>query len=120
MANQISRRESVSVGDSEDQLQVPPKEPSLLQEFKATLEQQNFGINAYRIISSTGTSVETSLTLSDGQVCVVELSQQGYQVLTSGFWALYVDSFLIDIICEVTEWRAKAGRRLRSSSISYL
>jgi hypothetical protein len=62
----------------------PLEEPSLSQEFNQAVAHQTFGIDEYNITERGGTSVKATLKLSDGRICAVELSKQGYEVLHFG------------------------------------
>jgi len=80
MATKAQQFGGASDYENEDQMQ--PQEPSLCREFKASLGQQTFGISQSRVIECTGTAVRAGLTLSDGRTCTIELSNQGYEVLS--------------------------------------
>lgn len=80
MTNAAQQLKGASDCENEDQMQT--QEPAFLREFKAALGQQPFGICQFRIIECKGTVVKANLTLSDGRTCTVELSNQGYEVLS--------------------------------------
>jgi len=56
--------------------------PSLLEEFKAALAQQTFGITTFRFVGLEAMDVTAEITLSDGQTCLIQLTRQGYQLLS--------------------------------------
>lgn len=62
--------------------QQPSEEPPLSQEFHRALAHQTFGIDEYNVTERGGTAVRATLKLSDGRICAVELSKQGYEVLS--------------------------------------
>jgi len=77
-----TRTGDITISDSECEDRFQAKEPSLLGEFKAALAQQTFGIDQYETFEDTGTAIKASLTLSDSRICTIELSKQGYEVLS--------------------------------------
>jgi len=57
-------------------------ESALLSEFKANLAQQTFGIASYQFIHCSPTNIVAKIALTDGQLCSVDLSSRGYEIMS--------------------------------------
>lgn len=83
--------------DSNALLESNVNESTLLSEFKANLAQQTFGIARYHFKQSTLTHVVAEITLTDGQLCTIDLSSRGYEVRYRCYVDSSVSEFTIDV-----------------------